>query len=163
MKMSRISLTGLASVFALGLSLGACDGGSDSNTTTFDEAALVAALNACHLNDGTVEKTAEIRVCTPAEETHKTTICHIPPGNPANAHTLCIGNQAVPAHLDNHGDYLGPCKTEQPCPPPPPAATGGSTGGHPSNDGSGGSTGDATGGKSGGGTAGAAGATYSIG
>ena len=52
--------------------------------------------------------------CDPGS-THKTTICHIPPGNPGNAHTLCVGNSAVPAHLA-HGDCLGecPCATE-PC------------------------------------------------
>jgi hypothetical protein len=47
------------------------------------------------------------RACDPAD-THKTTICHIPPGNPANAHTICVGNAAVPAHLD-HGDFAGTC------------------------------------------------------
>src|SRR5258708_16144058 len=50
------------------------------------------------------------RACDPAD-TKKTTICHIPPGNPANEHTLCVGNPAVPAHLA-HGDHLGSC-----CPP----------------------------------------------
>ena len=48
------------------------------------------------------------RACDPAD-TQKTTICHIPPGNPANAHTICVGNAAVPAHLDNHGDFVGTC------------------------------------------------------
>ncbi|MDD2943244.1 MAG: hypothetical protein PHC51_09800, partial [bacterium] len=38
----------------------------------------------------------------------KTTICHIPPGNPDNAHTITVGNSAVPAHLA-HGDYEGVC------------------------------------------------------
>ena len=38
-------------------------------------------------------------------------ICHIPPGNPGNAHTICIGESAVPAHLA-HGDTLGPCDEE---------------------------------------------------
>jgi hypothetical protein len=42
-----------------------------------------------------------------------TTICHIPPGNPANAHTIIVGAPAVPAHVGNHGDCLGPC----PCAP----------------------------------------------
>ena len=37
-------------------------------------------------------------------------ICHIPPGNPTQAHTLCIGGDAVPPHLMNHGDYCGPCR-----------------------------------------------------
>ncbi|MFL5305864.1 MAG: hypothetical protein ACJ8F1_11655 [Polyangia bacterium] len=119
----------LVSTFSLGLTLGACDGSADPDATTTASDALVAALAACHLNDGSVDKTAAIRACTPAEEHHKTTICHIPPGNPANAHTLCIGNAAVPAHLDNHGDYLGPCKAEQPCPPPPSTGAGGAGGG----------------------------------
>lgn len=42
---------------------------------------------------------------------NKTVICHIPPGNPAAAHTIEVGNAAVPAHL-NHGDYVGPCSGE---------------------------------------------------
>jgi hypothetical protein len=39
----------------------------------------------------------------------KVTICHIPPGNPANAHTITVGIAAVPAHLALHGDSLGRC------------------------------------------------------
>lgn len=135
----------LAGTFALGVTAGACGGTPSDGSST---EVLVAALMACHLWDGSVDKTAEIRVCTPQEETHKTTICHIPPGNPANAHTLCIGNQAVPAHLQNHGDYLGPCKTETPCPPPTSTGTGGST-----DDSTGGTSGGAAG-QSGGSTGG---------
>ena len=47
------------------------------------------------------------RACDPTD-TKKTTVCHIPPGNPANEHTICVGNAAVPAHLA-HGDPLGSC------------------------------------------------------
>jgi hypothetical protein len=47
------------------------------------------------------------RACDPAD-TMKTTVCHIPPGNPANEHTICIGNPGVAAHLA-HGDFLGSC------------------------------------------------------
>ena len=43
---------------------------------------------------------------------HKVCICHVPPGNPAAAHTICVGSPAVPAHL-HHGDSLGAC--EQAC------------------------------------------------
>ena len=36
------------------------------------------------------------------------TICHIPPGNPGNAHTITVGAGAVAAHL-RHGDTVGEC------------------------------------------------------
>ncbi len=38
----------------------------------------------------------------------KVELCHIPPGNPENAHTIMVAPAAVAAHLA-HGDYLGPC------------------------------------------------------
>ena len=39
----------------------------------------------------------------------KMTICHIPPGNPENAHTIEISKNAWPAHSRNHGDIVGQC------------------------------------------------------
>ncbi|NDC37032.1 MAG: hypothetical protein EBZ48_03150 [Proteobacteria bacterium] len=41
----------------------------------------------------------------------KVTICHIPPGNPANAQTIQVSPDAVAAHLA-HGDILGPCPVD---------------------------------------------------
>jgi len=38
----------------------------------------------------------------------KVTLCHIPPGNPANARTIIIGCAARDKHLA-HGDSCGPC------------------------------------------------------
>lgn len=38
----------------------------------------------------------------------KVSICHIPPGNPYNFHTITISSSAVDAHLD-HGDVIGEC------------------------------------------------------
>jgi hypothetical protein len=35
-------------------------------------------------------------------------ICHIPPGNPANAHTIAVAPSALSAHLA-HGDSMGAC------------------------------------------------------
>lgn len=52
-------------------------------------------------------------------ETKKTTICHVPPGNPLNAHTLCVGTPSVDAHLA-HGDYLGICQPATECENDPP-------------------------------------------
>lgn len=59
----------------------------------------------------------------------KVLVCHIPPGNPANAHEICVGEPAVAAHVKNHGDPIGPCPPSSPppspgddagTPPPPP-------------------------------------------
>ncbi len=45
----------------------------------------------------------------------KVFVCHVPPGNPGNAHTLSISVNAVPAHLSGHtGDRLGKCE-QVPC------------------------------------------------
>ena len=40
----------------------------------------------------------------------KVTICHYPPGNKNNAHTITVSENALPAHLA-HGDSLGECPT----------------------------------------------------
>jgi hypothetical protein len=49
----------------------------------------------------------------------KVDVCHIPPGNPANAHTINVSIFAVPAHLA-HGDSIGQC---EPTPTPTPSPT----------------------------------------
>ena len=41
-------------------------------------------------------------------ESKKIEICHVPPGNPDNAHTLSISVNAMRAHLA-HGDYIDKC------------------------------------------------------
>jgi hypothetical protein len=38
----------------------------------------------------------------------KVQVCHVPPGNPANANEICIAASAVATHLA-HGDRLGSC------------------------------------------------------
>ncbi len=40
---------------------------------------------------------------------NETTICHIPPGNSDQAHTITVSDNAMEAHLA-HGDQLGECK-----------------------------------------------------
>jgi hypothetical protein len=98
---------------ALALILAGCSSGNVSQTSaaatqddptldaTLDEALLEAQKQACATG------TPDPRACDPSD-TSKTTICHVPPGNPANAHTVCVGNAAVPAHRA-HGDSLGAC------------------------------------------------------
>ncbi len=46
-----------------------------------------------------------------SSSTEKVTICHIPPGNPGNAHTITVGSPAVGAH-EAHGDFVdGSCES----------------------------------------------------
>lgn len=49
---------------------------------------------------------------TPIGPPRKIIICHCPPGNPGNCHTIRVSESAVPAHLA-HGDHLGPCGQEE--------------------------------------------------
>ena len=81
-------------------------------------AAVVAALLLCACgggqdrssSDGAVERElAKAQSAAAASPDGKVTICHIPPGNPANAHTITVGIAAVPAHLALHGDTIGEC------------------------------------------------------
>ena len=44
------------------------------------------------------------------------TICHVPPGNSNDAHTITVSENAVPAHLA-HGDSCGPCEENDGAPP----------------------------------------------
>jgi hypothetical protein len=48
----------------------------------------------------------------------KLTICHVPPGDPANAFTVTVGFPAADEHLAHHDDYLGPCQVQTPPDPP---------------------------------------------
>jgi len=43
-----------------------------------------------------------------ASGTEEVTICHMPPGNPAAAHTITVAKPALRAHL-GHGDTIGAC------------------------------------------------------
>ena len=39
----------------------------------------------------------------------RVTICHRPPGNPSNCHTITVGAKAAEKHIAQHGDTLGEC------------------------------------------------------
>jgi hypothetical protein len=98
--MHTIKIFGIAGA----LMLAACS----STGTTTDQAAVRAAAAKAPAQQAICQAgTPDPRACDPSE-TQKTTICHIPPGNPDNAHTLCVGTPAVDAHLA-HGDFLGSC------------------------------------------------------
>src|ERR1051325_5052686 len=134
--LSLWSLAAIATAFGVGQFAG-CNMSIDEESTSATWAEIVA----CGLDDGSVEHSATLHACDP-QSTKKTTICHIPPGNPANAHTICVGNAAVPAHVNNHGDSIGACANEPPCPPPGGTGGTGGGGGEGGSSGTGGTGGD---------------------
>jgi hypothetical protein len=65
------------------------------------------------VSGGTSVDTTVTVDCTPVSEAGgKIEICHIPPGNPNNAHTIRIALPAVLAHMA-HGDTIGRCPEER--------------------------------------------------
>ena len=50
----------------------------------------------------------------------KVELCHLKQGDTIGANTLCIGLEAVAAHLAIHGDVLAACGTDHSCPPGAP-------------------------------------------
>ncbi len=84
------------------------DGQGDTNIIPFMNADNALDV---YVQDDTAVDYIILTVTVPRKE--KVTICHIPPGNPSNAHTITVGASAVNAHL-NHGDTLGECEEEVP-------------------------------------------------
>jgi hypothetical protein len=112
------------------LLMGGCGGGTVSEEGGAGAEHSGDELEASTSNGGTTENTGTTEDTGTTESTGTTeeaegggegvTICHIPPGNPANAHTLTVGEPAVKAHL-RHGDTLGSCGGSQE--PTPDAGT----------------------------------------
>ena len=110
-------LSSSAVLAALGLvMMGGCGGSLEADEDSGNAALRDEALNAAPApNDA-------------ASGDGKLTLCHVPPGNPANAHTITVGGPAWQGHRNHKGDYLGPCQgaggpdggTPPPPPPPPP-------------------------------------------
>ncbi|MBW8049089.1 MAG: hypothetical protein FVQ77_01865 [Cytophagales bacterium] len=73
-------------------------------TTTYT--VTLTDANGCFSSDEVTVNVIDVRC---GNNLNKVLICHIPPGNPDNPQTICISSNAVPAHLTNHGDYLGQC------------------------------------------------------
>ena len=79
-------------------------------------------VTACAVNEsdssanltGTEESPLESSTGAPTCGGHKVLVCHIPPGNPANEHTICVGAAAVDPHVRLHHDHLGVCASEVP-------------------------------------------------
>lgn len=64
----------------------------------------------CSSVDSVFIEVIDVR-CGNNPNNQKVLVCHVPPGNPANEHTICISENAVAAHLA-HGCYLGTCDSD---------------------------------------------------
>lgn len=69
--------------------------------------------NGCQVTDSLDVCYVDINCGKPGGPT-KVTICHIPPDNPNNPQTLCVGLSALPNHL-LHGDHVAACDFVSPC------------------------------------------------
>ena len=57
---------------------------------------------------GQADNATSVAAGSASQADDKQAVCHVPPGNPENAHTIVVSTSAVPTHLD-HGDSLGAC------------------------------------------------------
>jgi hypothetical protein len=101
--MSIRGLFVVANLFAL-VALVAC-GGESPLSTGADEA----------LSTRESSNVTSLATSAQAEQQLKVTICHVPPGNPDNAHEITVAEASLPAHFP-HGDTFGTCEGE-PSPP----------------------------------------------
>lgn len=72
---------------------------------------LVAVAALLFVGCGGTEHDAQVsQLIQACKRQNKVCICHVPPGNPANAHEICISKRAWRAHKRNHSlDYVGAC------------------------------------------------------
>jgi hypothetical protein len=75
---------------------------------TTDYTLVVTDDNGCTASDDVTVCAVNVICYAGNSGNQKVEMCHIPHGNPSNAHTICINASAVPAHLA-HGCVLGDC------------------------------------------------------
>ena len=75
---------------------------------TTDYTLVVTDENGCTASDDVTVCAVNVICYAGNSGNQKVEMCHVPPGNPSNAHTICINASAVPAHLAN-GSVLGAC------------------------------------------------------
>jgi len=66
--------------------------------------AAAAAAGAAFVSEETAAKKGRKVRAEQNGNQGKVTICHCPPGNPDNCHTIRVGSKAAAAHLRNHPD-----------------------------------------------------------
>ena len=69
---------------------------------------VIAEPNSEKKNQNSKQKVQEFSSNASVDSTSKTTICHVPKGNPDNSHEIVVSTSSLTTHL-NHGDSLGFC------------------------------------------------------
>jgi len=92
------------------------DGGAQTHEVCPGEFTTIYTVTIEDAN-GCIE-TDEVKICVIdvrcGKKLDKVELCHIPPGNPNKAHTICVSVNAVATHLE-HGDVLGACGIDHSC------------------------------------------------
>ncbi|NVK27197.1 MAG: T9SS type A sorting domain-containing protein [Flavobacteriia bacterium] len=76
---------------------------SPTSPTTYT--VTVTDANGCSSTQSVSIDVVDVRC---GKKGNKVLVCKVPPGNPGNAHNICVSANAVASHLAN-GSYLGPC------------------------------------------------------
>jgi hypothetical protein len=87
---------------------------SDCPTSSGQYDVLVQDQNGCTATDYVSVCVIDVRCYAGNSGIQKVEMCQVPPGNPANAHTICVDESAVPAHLAI-GCTLGACDEADDC------------------------------------------------
>jgi hypothetical protein len=83
----------------------------DGLTLTTIPVAAEASAVTLYQEQGDITAVQFSRFTENGEATADWPVCHVPPGNPSNAHTIYVGQPALAAHI-GHGDTLGFCPSE---------------------------------------------------
>ncbi|NVK04373.1 MAG: T9SS type A sorting domain-containing protein [Flavobacteriia bacterium] len=78
---------------------------SASPTITTNYSVTITDANGCITSQSV---TITVIDATCGKKGNKVLVCKVPPGNPGNAHNICVSANAVASHLAT-GSYLGPC------------------------------------------------------
>ena len=82
---------------------------SQSNGAGSSSSGTTNSISSSSSSSSTSSSTTVAGTYPDPSNSKKVLICHYPPGNPGNAHTISISKNAVSTHKTHHGDTDGPC------------------------------------------------------
>jgi hypothetical protein len=82
---------------------------SKNNNNLLLSAALFAVLTLIIITLSLVTAVTQQAALADPPNPDKETICHAPPGNPENQHTITVGASSALKGHSKHSDHFGPC------------------------------------------------------